>query len=61
MKEIVGICRPLAIYKDIFYNNWVIRKSQRISWCKVSRLIIVTIQRKGKRRTVACTEAVSYS
>jgi len=59
MKEIVGICRPSAIYKNIFYNNWV-KKSQRISWCKVSRLIIVAVQRKGKRRTVAYMEAVSY-
>ena len=30
-------------------------------WCKVSRSMTIAAQRKGTRRTVAYTEAASYS
>ena len=28
-KKTIWICRPSAIYRDMFYSNWVTRKSQK--------------------------------
>ena len=38
-----------------------VRSLKRMSQYRVSRPMIVAIQKEGKRRTVACTEAVSCS
>ena len=38
-----------------------LEKVERISWNRVSKSITVAVQTEGKRRTVACTEAISCS
>ena len=38
-----------------------LERAGRMSWDRVSRSITVAVQTEGKRRTVACTEAISCS
>ena len=38
-----------------------VKRAERISQYRVSRLATVAMQREGKRRTVACMKAISYS
>ena len=38
-----------------------LERTERMSWCRMSRSTTIAVQREGKKRTVACTEAASYS
>jgi len=38
-----------------------LKRAKRMSQYRLSRLATVAVQREGKRRTVACIKAISYS
>ena len=60
-RRLLGSINYWSFMEMCFVAIELLERAKRVSQCRMSRSMTITVQREGKRRTVACIEATSYS